>query len=60
VQTGLDSFTAADLAKILLATLIGAAVGLVGPILYSRRSRHRGSTRDTSPDKSTPSPSSGP
>jgi len=60
VQTGLDSFTATDLAKILVATFIGAAIGLIGPILYSRLSRHRGTPGDASPDESNPSPGSDP
>jgi hypothetical protein len=60
VQTGLDSFTATDLAKILVSTFIGAAIGLIGPILYSRLSRHRETSRATSPDGSNPPPDSGP
>jgi hypothetical protein len=40
-----DTLSIADLLTILVPTLIGAAIGLLGPILYSRLARRHQEAR---------------
>jgi hypothetical protein len=45
-----DSASLSDLARVLIPTLIGAAIGLLGPILYARFARRRGRARPLAGD----------